>query len=37
MPAKKKYPKETTAAFKKRMSKKGAARKTANKAAKKKY
>ena len=37
MPANKKYPKETTAAYKHRMKKKGPARKNANKAAKKKY
>lgn len=37
MPAKKKYPKETQKAFKKRMSKTGPARKKANKRAKKKY
>jgi hypothetical protein len=37
MPANKKYPKETTAAFKSRMKKKGPAKKKANEAAKKKY
>ena len=36
MPAKRKYKGETASAFKNRMSKKGAARKAANKRAKKK-
>tara|TARA_R100001082_G_scaffold33442_1_gene17314 strand:+ start:769 stop:882 length:114 start_codon:yes stop_codon:yes gene_type:complete len=37
MPARKKYKKESKAAFKKRMSKTGPARKKANRAAKRKY
>ena len=36
MPPRKRYPKETKSGFKKRMTQTGAARKRANKAAKKK-